>query len=364
MLTAMKNRWRRFKGLVAFGWFLGSFYGDSLKNYPFKVGAKMMLARLAFVVPIPFLLPDKHYLIYHQGSRMYRQLNSCPIFWDLALGTYEYWKTRLISDLAKDGMTVLDIGANEGYYSMLSAKAMHDKGRVLAFEPDPDNARWLRKNIEVNGYQCIQVHEYALSDNEGEVTFYPAGGVGSLVHTDSPLAYFHGPSEAITVRTRTLDNVLLEAGITNVDLIKIDVEGADLLVLRGARRTLESSNVKILMDVDVHGRERQEVFDLLRSCGFSLYRVGRELELIHPAHPPGPAPVAAGGFVSGDGHPVSGPKTLKRLLARLLPAGIRTFVSCPLAVLLRYLTIPVSWFKAPRETREIYAVKRDPVREP
>ena len=364
MLTAIRNRWRWFKGLLAVGWFLGFYYGDSLREYPLGVGIKMLAARLAFLVPLPFLLPDRRFLLNDQGGRMYQQLNSCPIYWDVALGTYEYWKTRLFSELVKEGMTILDIGANEGYYSTLFARLMHDKGRVLAFEPDPDNSQWLKKNISVNGYQCIELHEYALSDREGDTTFYPGGGVGSLVHNPSPLAYFHGPSEPVTVRTRTLDNVLREANIKNVDLMKIDVEGADLLVLKGAKRTLETMNVRILMDVDVRGDERRELFDLLKSCGFSLYRIGKDLK---------PISFANGSPIPSSLKPVKSPKvghgssnalsSAKSRFKSMLPPGIRSVLSVLIILLYRYLSIPVGWFRAPREVREIYAVKSGDVRQ-
>jgi FkbM family methyltransferase len=289
---------------------------------------------------------------------MYRQLNSCPIFWDVALGTYEYWKTRLMSDLVKEGMTILDIGANEGYYSLLFARLMRDNGRVLAFEPDPSNSRLLRRNIEANGYQCIELHEYALSDGEGETTFYPGGGVGSLVHTTTPLAYFASPSQPVTVRTRTLDNVLREANIKNVDLMKIDVEGADLLVLKGAKRTLETTNVRILMDVDVSGDERTELFDLLHSSGFSLYRIGKGLK---------PIDFANGSPIPSCLEPVKSPKvahgsssvlsSTKSRFKNMAPPRLRSVLSVLIVILCRYLSIPVGWFRAPQEIREIYAVK-------
>jgi FkbM family methyltransferase len=75
----------------------------------------------------------------------------------------------------KEDRTILDIGGHEGYYSILFARLMKDRGRVLAFEPDPYNFEWLRKNIEANGYKSIELHEYALSDKEGDATFYTGG---------------------------------------------------------------------------------------------------------------------------------------------------------------------------------------------
>lgn len=359
MVTAIKARWRRFRGLLAFGWFLGYFYGDSLREYPLGVGVKMVLARLAFLVPLPFLLPDKRFLLNHHGAKMYRRLNSSPIDWDIASGTYEYWKTRLFCDLAREGMTVLDIGTCEGYYSILLARLMHDKGRVLAFEPDPDNSQWLKKNISANGYKCIEVHDYALSDREGETMFFPGGGTGSLVRQVTDLALLDESRDPVTVRTRTLDNVLLDANIKNVDLMKIDVEGADLLVLKGAQHTLRTMNVRILMDVDVWGNERAELFELLRSCGFSLYRVGRELKPIAPLpeHCIGQAAVASNEIKDKDVAPGRS-HHIKNILKQVLPARIRSAIKF-LYYRYRDVSIPIRWFKAPQDIREIYAIKTE-----
>lgn len=350
-MNALKNRWRRLKGLLAFGWFLGFYYGDSLSEYPLGVRIKMLAARLAFLLPLPLLLPDRRFVLNHHGAKMHRQLNSCPIDLDVAWGTYEYWKTRLFSNLVNEGMTILDIGSCEGYYAILFASLMHDKGRVLAFEPDPDNCRWLRTNIATNGYKCIEIHEYALSDIEGETTFHPGGGVGSLIRDSSALSLFHRPRDPVTVRTRTLDNVLRDANIQNVDLIKMDVEGADLLVLKGAQHTLRTMNVRILMDIDVHGDEERELFDLLATCGFSSYRIGKHLKPIRAAHGiPTPSSLKP-----GHDSPIA-TSTMNRF-KNILPTWIRSVLALLTTVSYPYLSIPVRWFRAPRQIREIYAVK-------
>jgi hypothetical protein len=84
--------------------------------------------------------------------------------------------------------------------------------------------------------------------------------------------------KVITVKTRKLDNVLKDEGINKVDIIKIDVQGADLLVLKGAERTLKRQNIKLAMDVDVKSlEERNQVFDFLGSYGFKMFRISKEL---------------------------------------------------------------------------------------
>lgn len=358
MLATIGDRWRRFKVLLGSGWFLGFFYGESLRAHPLKVALKMMTARIAFVVPFPFLLPDRHFLMRHRGAKMWIQLNLAPMMWDLASGAYEYWTTRLFFDLVKEDMTVLDIGAHQGYYSILFAGLMKDTGKVLAFEPDPRNSEWLRKSIEANGYKSIELHEYALSDKEGEATFYPAGGSGSLVHCPSGIAGFDKPRECITVRTRTVDSTLDETHIRNVDLIKMDVEGADLLVLKGAERTLRTMNVGIVMDVDVVSyAERKELYDLLTSSGFTLYSIGSRLRPIKTADEVslflGSEPR---GGVDSD-HCASGQMASQK---RRLKDGLPKKVEVVSRFLLnRYLLIPVAWIRKPKQVRQIYATKSD-----
>ena len=263
---------------MAYRYFLRFYYGERLIDHPTTVAVKLLMSRLLFVSHMPLVMPDKHFLTTCYGSRMYVNLFTSPITMDRALGVYEYWMARLFTDLVREGMTILDIGAHKGSYSLLFASLMHDTGRVLAFEPDPANSVWIRKNIEANNYQCIELRQFALSDSEGTATFYAADGLGSLMSNPS-VRVVH--KEPLPVQTRTLDNVLNEEGIRGVDLMKIDVEGADLLVLRGAERTLRSMNVRLLMDVDVHSNaERKELFDLLQSCGYEIYRIGRELQPI------------------------------------------------------------------------------------
>lgn len=284
MASMITRRWSKFRSLFAYRYFLNFYYGERIRDYPLRVSMKMLLSRLAFVSQVPILLPDKHFLINYYGAKLYIDLTSAPVMVDVALGVYEYWKTKLFISLVKDGMTILDIGAHKGNYSILFARLMHDRGRVLAFEPDPDNYNWIKRNIQVNSYKCIELQQYALSDKEGSATFYPGNGMGSLVACRSSWRpeLQRGP---ITVRTRMLDNVLNDEHIREVHIIKMDVEGSDLFVLRGAEHTLRSRNVSLLMDVDVSSNvERKELFELLDSCGFNIYRIGKELKLIKRAN--------------------------------------------------------------------------------
>jgi FkbM family methyltransferase len=260
----------------------GNYWGEKLKDYPVVVALKLLFVRFIFLTQMSLLLPDRPFLVRYYGARLKIRLFSHPVFMDMALGVYEYWKTRLFHQLVKEGMIAVDVGACEGNYSILMAKLMHDKGRVLAFEPDPDNCRELEDNVSANEFKSIEVHQSGLSDREGTATFYPGGGMGSLVSRSPWYAQFQ--REPITVAIHRLDNVLDEFSIPHVDIIKIDVEGSEIAVLRGAERTLRNNCVHLLMDVDVESNaERTELFELLDSFSYEMYRIGKRLTRIRSA---------------------------------------------------------------------------------
>lgn len=249
------------------------------KKYPFMVALKMIMSRLA--ARIFFFIPDRYFLIKYRGGRIYLNLKESGMMIDRALGVYEYWKVRLLTDLIKPGMTAVDIGANKGDFSLLMAKLMNDRGKVLSFEPVPDNCYWLKKSIEANNYKSIKLFQVALSNKNGTANFYPGkvSGWGSFFFT----RYADTNKKPTVVKTRKLDDILNEEGIDSIDIIKIDVEGADILVLKGAEDILKrSKDVKLLMDIDVESdEEKKQLFDILNFCGFKIYNIGKQIKLIN-----------------------------------------------------------------------------------
>jgi FkbM family methyltransferase len=272
----LRVRWGKFKTLLAWRYMLRNYWGERLRDYPFIVALKLLFSRFFFLTQIPLLLPDRAFLVNYQGAKLGIRLFSHPALMDLALGVYEYRKTRLFYQLVKEGMTIIDIGASEGSYSILTAKLLHDKGRVLAFEPDPDNCELLKENVKVNKFKSIEVHQYALSNVESIATFFPGGGLGSIVPRSPWYARFQ--RDPITVPVRKLDDVLSDLAISRVDVMKIDVEGSEILVLKGAEQTLRNNSVHLLMDIDVESNsERTELYNLLNSFGYRMYRIGKQL---------------------------------------------------------------------------------------
>lgn len=246
------------------------------RDYPITVVFKKLMVLLC--ARASFLMPDKYYLVRYRGGRIYLNLKESPIMIAKAFGVYEYWKTKLLVDLVREEMTLIDIGANKGYFTLLFARLMNENGRVYSFEPIEENCSWIQKSISANGYRCIELAPLALSDNEGTRDFYPGAksGWGS---------FFYSPEESmaankkILVNTRTLDSFLKERQLEDVDLIKIDVQGAELLVLKGAADVLSSSKkIKLLVDVDIQSEEDRELLvNMLKSYDFKLFRIGKKL---------------------------------------------------------------------------------------
>ncbi len=248
-------------------------------DLPLGVRARYRLARM-FENRVAAHLPDRHLRIPGPDGKIYLNLRESGMTVNRAFRVYEYWMMSFVRSLLEPGMTAIDVGANQGDYTLRFAHLVKDGGRVLAFEPDPENCHWLQKSIEANDYRWVEVHQIALSEREGSATFYPGGksGWGSL----KPGSRNAKKRPPFDVRTRRLDDVLSDLAIGNVDLIKVDVEGSELGVLKGCQSLLsDSKNVTLVLDVDAETEddERQEIYEFLNStCGLQVWKLGKTIE--------------------------------------------------------------------------------------
>lgn len=197
---------------------------------------------------------------FHVTSRT--ELTHIDAFWR------EEALLRQMLTAVHEGDTVWDVGANIGLMSL--ALLLHAPDRLLslhAFEPEPHNAAALRRNIEANGIMGAIVHEVALGDRTGEATLHIEDNAGGGSHS-----LVRKTGRAITVTQQTAD--ALAASIGMPDVMKIDVEGAELAVLHGMRQLLSQRCVRELF-IELHPTlmpERdlgpQLLHDLLRSHGY------------------------------------------------------------------------------------------------
>jgi FkbM family methyltransferase len=202
--------------------------------------------------------------------RLYLNLRESDLMWTRFRGRYEVPKTRFLQDAIKSGMTVVDIGVNKGYFTLMAAALVGDHGRVHSFEPSPENCSWIRKSVTANGFGNISLHQMALSDTKGEAVLNLATTSGGHSILDATHAR---TGEAVSVATDTLDNVLSQHGVESIDVVKIDCEGAELLVLQGARDVFrKSESISVAMDIHPHyGIRPMEAIDWFTGNGFAVF---------------------------------------------------------------------------------------------
>ena len=156
------------------------------------------------------------------------------------LGTTEPVVQDALADALEPGGVCYDLGANVGFFTLIAAKAVGNRGRVYAFEPAPETAAELRANVELNSLDYVEVIEAAVSDSVGEATLAEDG--------DNLRAQLSADGE-VTVSTVALDALDLRPP----DFIKIDVEGAERQALEGMRQTIDRRQPTILLEMHMEG---------------------------------------------------------------------------------------------------------------
>ena len=160
------------------------------------------------------------------------------------LGSYELNKRLAFERLVRPGSVVYDIGANVGYFSLLASVLAGPEGQVVAFEPLPRNIHYLHRHIKLNRLRNILVIEAAVADQKGTAHF-ELGASSAMGHI--------AQDGEIEVQVVSIDRLLDEGRIPPPDVIKVDVEGAEYGVLRGARHLLEKR--RPLLFLDTHHRK-------------------------------------------------------------------------------------------------------------
>lgn len=164
--------------------------------------------------------------------------------------------------LKKEDAIVFDVGANYGFLSMVWAKSISSNGgKVFSFEPHPQVAKSLQKTVTLNNLtETIQISNVAVGETQGIINMYLYGTTSNVT------ARSIEPQSIVEVEQITLDSFVREQGISNCDLIKIDTDGSELSVLKGALLVIEK--YKPLIIVETNGSN--EVLGLLKQLNYSL----------------------------------------------------------------------------------------------
>jgi FkbM family methyltransferase len=180
------------------------------------------------------------------GFKMYVDSRDISIAPHLILdGVWEEWTEAVLRQLVAPGMQVLEAGANVGYFTLVMARAAGPSGQIHSFECDPGLAMLARDNIEINGlHRTARVVEKALGERPGRVTFYGTDrhrGGGSIVQGLEQIP--HNPTDqrsVLDVEMTSIDAYVQETGV-QLDVLKLDAEGAEPAILRGAAALLAST---------------------------------------------------------------------------------------------------------------------------
>ncbi len=166
------------------------------------------------------------------------------------LGMQEAEQSQCLTKFLQPGQVFFDVGANVGFYSLLGAKRVQDSGRVVAFEPFPRNLAFLYRHIELNKVRNVTILPFACAD-QFAIEMFLTGENHALGHLDTATASeTKGPVDpaAMLVATISLDEAAEKLDL-RPDVIKIDVEGAELRVLRGAAVILARMRPVLLLSV-------------------------------------------------------------------------------------------------------------------
>ena len=194
-----------------------------------------------------------------QGSKFYVDVNHLDLSMRQTFQAYggnkvhEKSTTKLFEKVIKKGNVVLDLGANIGYFTLLSARLVGPKGKVYAFEPEPRNFSFLKKNVELNNYTQVIVNQKAVGNKKGKVKLYicPYETGHHTINQFEGIENYTHKDKKITKKFVMVDLIVLDNFIKDkkIDFIKMDVEGAELLALRGMAELLEKNkNIKLVIE--------------------------------------------------------------------------------------------------------------------
>jgi FkbM family methyltransferase len=193
-------------------------------------------------------------------------------------GIYEAPETDLVTRILRPGDTCIDAGCHIGYYSCLFAKLVGEKGRVYAFDANPNACRITRHNLGINGFFAEVIH-MALAESKGRRPFHiSVEGQTGL----SSLGRIATVKETISVPCSRLDDFLEDRRIGGVRLLKLDVEGAEEMVLQGLQHSLAAHMIDFILvecfdeRLQLLNTSTHKVANILRSSGYIPWEYGTE----------------------------------------------------------------------------------------
>jgi FkbM family methyltransferase len=210
-----------------------------------KLGKRLLVDRiLKRLLPAP---PRGFIAALPDGGRVFLHYREDVGLVTLLGGGFEQAELAAAREHARPGSTAIDVGANVGVFTVALALAVGRAGRVLAFEPFPENVRRLEENVRLNGLDNVDVGAKAVGDTRGELELWL--GADPAFHSTSEVAEGRGSGASLRVVATTLDDAWEAAGRPPVSFVKIDIEGGEEAVVMGARDLLREERPVLLVEV-------------------------------------------------------------------------------------------------------------------
>lgn len=193
----------------------------------------------------------------------------------LALGCYESFPRRLFLGLLKPGMTVADVGANIGLYAAIAARSVGPVGRVIAVEPEGRNCRFIHQTLELNHFKNVEVVQAAVSDTTGPGQLF----LNEENKADHRIFDRKSSRSAVPVDFYRLDDLLDKLAVKRVDVMKVDIQGAEAMALQGMRRTLtDNADIRVMIEywpwgIAQAGGDPRSVLRSIREMGFHIFEM-------------------------------------------------------------------------------------------
>ncbi len=248
----------------------------TISAQPYRVKKWLLRRHPRFLLGLLFRLERGDVVVTPAGPSSLRFLMKMQ--WqahtEYVLGIYEPEFLQVLKQHLRPGDICVDVGGHLGYYSMLMARLVGPGGRVITFEPIQDNLTVLKENISLNHMENVRLVSTALGRSPGTMTLIRSEAE-TMSATPSVRAYaVEGAQKQVEVNVDTLDAFFDREGC-QPKLIKIDVEGAEIEVLLGAKKTLANSHPIVM--VEIHGwgdASNREVLNLFSSLHYSVSVAG------------------------------------------------------------------------------------------
>ena len=238
-----------------------------LKHFPVQPG-KGWLLRYGLIPLLPPAGTEYELLLPVRGA-VHLQFRETLGLSSLLYGTFEKAELEFVGRYLKPGDVAFDIGANIGVFSAVIGLATAGGGRAIAFEPVPSNAARLKENLERNKLINVDIQTIALGSSEAELEIHLAED--AAYHSFGPIEKPFRSVRTLKVPVRRLDNVWREIGAPAVRFVKIDVEGAEEEVLKGAQEFLTTCRPVVLIEAN-SSEYLERLLQQFRLLGFDCFK--------------------------------------------------------------------------------------------